>query len=141
PQNIEKNLRCSLDKVNYSTISLDLTIAYGKVGDTVSMKMKKCITKNRGFTTLCSIGRALSERISRLTAGLAGEVHAAAKSSLRVTRQSNCMVHCETRIVYSRINGLSSLLLCLDLNGKEITSISEQLMRHFLSYVCVRERE
>ena len=26
----------------------------------LSMKMKKCITKNRGYTTLCSIGRALS---------------------------------------------------------------------------------
>lgn len=38
----------------------DLSRACGKVGDAVSMKMKNCLSKNRGYTTLCSIGRALS---------------------------------------------------------------------------------
>ncbi|KAJ4440544.1 hypothetical protein ANN_08685 [Periplaneta americana] len=38
----------------------DLSRACGKLGDAVSMKMKNCLSKNRGYTTLCSIGRASS---------------------------------------------------------------------------------
>ncbi|PSN42342.1 hypothetical protein C0J52_24099 [Blattella germanica] len=37
----------------------DLSRACGKVGDVLPMKFKKCLTKNRKYTKLCSIGRAL----------------------------------------------------------------------------------
>ncbi|KAJ4434834.1 hypothetical protein ANN_23405 [Periplaneta americana] len=33
----------------------DLSRACGKVGDAVSMKIKNCLSKNRGYTTLCSM--------------------------------------------------------------------------------------